>query len=226
MPFDQDMFNFLTQAYTDEDFQDSYEEKWGEYPTEDEVKREAKRRNLVFEWIATNQDVPPTRRPNMFKWVEDRMEKKDPLRHRFVTISLPKHLTPLDCTSLMTDFIDRHGKGYSKKIVIWTFECTNATLDYHPHIHFLMLGMDEGKSKLIRDIQKCFSQFDEENPLPTNFIDIKKGYDRKLFVQRLDYCKGLKNGKKAEALSRDDEVRSVHGIKKYHLIKDGKDFTE
>lgn len=194
--FNTELYDLLIKAYTD-DYDD-----W-------EQRTEEERRNvrLTLEWVASQQNVAPSRQMTLRQYKLSAMSKKS---HRFITVSVNKEKQPKDVEQLMERFIAKH--SYSVNIECYTLEFTNAEMEYHPHVHILLNGTDKPqKGNIIRDLSRCFK-------IEKNFVDIKSSNDPLLYEKRRGYVKGEKQDIKEKQVKRDKEIREKHNILSYYSI--------
>lgn len=194
--FNKELFELLMKSYTDE--HDEWEER------SDEQKRDIR---LTMEWVCTQQNVAPSRQVTLSQYKLQAIPKKP---HRFITVSINKEQQPPDVALLMEKFVSKH--KYSQDIECFTFEFTNAEMEYHPHIHILLNGSKSPqKGNIIRDFSRCFK-------IDKNFVDIQTSNNPLLYETRRKYVQGEKDSIKEKQVKRDMEIREKHNLLSYYSI--------
>ncbi len=199
--FNQELYDFLVEnciaGYNK--YKRDYDGNPLPSPSEEAIA-EHKRR---FEWACAYDGVAPSKVPPLSEYMKPKKH------HRFLTISLPKTTTPARVAKEWERYLSN--KSYAPQVKAYTYEFTNQALEYHPHIHVLMIGTKSPqKHRLIRDISSHFK-------IEKNFIDIVTHTDPEIFKTRMNYIKGEKDSEKEAQVKKDKEIRCVHNLKDFYL---------
>lgn len=125
------------------------------------------------------------------------------VKHKFITISLPKIFDP----KKVVEIIDSCRFDYMKNSM-FCLEVTGADGAWHPHLHILIEGCPDN-TRMIRDLSHLLD-------IKKNFVDIGlRNYD--LYERRKNYILGIKQDKKMDQVKKDTEYLQSNGLEKYYI---------
>lgn len=128
-------------------------------------------------------------------------------KHQFITIALPTEKTDL---SKLKKVISKINYEYLENAYL-TVEFYSGLKKENLHIHILKQGI-YNKTKLIRDLSRKFKVSD-------NFVNVKKGTNKKDYENRLAYLKGEKKDElKKENCELDREWREKNGFQQIYYL--------
>lgn len=125
-------------------------------------------------------------------------------QYRWLTITLPKDMTPLSIHNLMTSLI----KNKPFKNHAYCYEFTGKEGQYHPHIHMLYEKIDKPN----RDDKAICKKF----KIKDNFIH-KVNITENNLKEKILYIIGEKHCDKMEQVECDKLILRKNNLKKYYI---------